>query len=67
MLLTNLTAEQQSVLKVIQLDHLTSTQILKKVDNVSMILSLYTILDELKMKGYVKSYRKQNLKFHYAT
>jgi hypothetical protein len=62
----NLTEEQLSVLNVIQQEPLTSFQILKKVDNVSMILSLYNIMDELKSKGAVKSYTKENIKYHIA-
>lgn len=66
MLLTNLTIEQQSVLNAIKEDHLTSSQILNKVEDVSMILSLYTILDELNNKGLIKNYKKHDLKYHYA-
>ena len=62
----NLTEQQLSVLNVIQQEPLTSFQILKRVDNVSMILSLYTIMDELKSKGAVKSYTKENIKYHIA-
>lgn len=62
----NLTKEQQSVLKAIQQKPLTSAQILEKVDNISMILSLYNIMDQLKNKGVLKSYVKQNVKYHYA-
>ncbi len=66
MLHTNLTVQEQSVLSVVQNEHLTSYQILNKVENVSMILFLYNILDELNQKGIVKSYRKQDAKYHYA-
>lgn len=62
----NLTEQQLSVLNVIKQEPLTSFQILKKVDNVSMILSLYTIMDQLKSKGAVKSYTKENIKYHIA-
>jgi Fe2+ or Zn2+ uptake regulation protein len=63
---TNLTATEQSVLSTVQAEHLTSFEILKKVDNISLILSLYNILDNLKSKGVLKSYVKQNRKYHYA-
>ena len=36
----NLTEQQKSVLDAVQKEPLTSFQILKKVDNISMILSL---------------------------
>lgn len=66
MLQSNLTAVEQSVLKVVQQEHLTSFEILKKVENVSLILSLYNILDGLNSKGMLKSYMKRNRKYHYA-
>lgn len=66
MMNSNLTATEQSVLRTVQQEHLTSFEILKKVENVSLILSLYNILDKLKSKGVLKSYVKQNRKYHYA-
>lgn len=62
----NLTPEQLSVLSVIKNQPLTSFEILNKVDNVSMILSLYNIMDELNSKGIVKSYMKKDKKYHIA-
>ena len=62
----NLTAQQMSVLNVIKEEPLTSFQILSKVKNVSMILSLYTIIDQLKSKGAIESYTKENVKYHIA-
>lgn len=64
--ITHLTAEEQSVLNAVQQEHLTSFEILKRVDNVSMILSLYNVLDKLKSKGVLKSYVKQDMKYHYV-
>lgn len=64
---SNLTATEQSVLDLVQKEHLTSFEILKRVDNVSMILSLYNILDNLKNKGVVNSYIKQNQKYYHYT
>ncbi|APZ47007.1 hypothetical protein BW723_12250 [Polaribacter reichenbachii] len=63
----NLTEQQKSVLKVIQTEPLTSFQILKRVENISMILSLYNIMDELKSKGALKSYTVENVKYHIAS
>lgn len=60
------TKEQQSVLNAIKEEPLTSFQILDKVENVSMILSLYNIMDQLKNKGVIKSYTKENIKYHYT-
>ena len=61
-----ITIRRESVVNVIKEDHLTSFEILKKVENVSMILSLYNVLDQLNNKGVIKSYIKQDLKYHYA-
>jgi len=62
-----LTEQQKSVLRVIKNKPLTSFQILKKVDNISTILSLYNVIDELKSKGVLKSYIKENMKYHIAS
>lgn len=67
MRLNNLTEQQLQVLNVIKEQPLTSFQILKKVDNISMILSLYNIMDELKSKGVLRSYTKENIKYHIAS
>jgi DNA-binding PadR family transcriptional regulator len=61
-----LTPEELSVLNTIKQQPLTSFEILKKVENISMILSLYTIIDQLKNKGVLKSYVKENTKYHIA-
>lgn len=63
----NLTAAEQSVLNAVSKKPLTSSEILKKVDNVPMILSLHNILDELKSKGVLKSFVKQDRKYHCAS
>lgn len=62
----NLTATETAVLNVIKDQPLTSFQILKKVESIPMILSLYTIIDDLKSKGIVKSYVEHNQKYHTA-
>jgi hypothetical protein len=61
-----LTSKQKTVLKALKNNHLTSFQILKKVENISLILVLYTIIDELKVLGVLKSYTKQDKKYHYT-
>lgn len=57
---------EQSVLNAVQKEHLTSYEILQRVEDVSMILSLYNILDKLSNKGILKSYVKQDTKYHYV-
>ncbi|WP_026778035.1 hypothetical protein [Polaribacter sp. Hel_I_88] len=66
MIQTTLSAEEQSVLNAVKTEHLTSFEILKKVESISMILSLYNIIDKLSTKGVLKSYMKQDRKYHYA-
>lgn len=63
---TNLTSSQITVLNALENQHLTSFQILKKVENISLILVLYTIIDELEGMGILKSYTKKKEKFHYT-
>lgn len=63
---TNLSENQLTVLRALENKHLTSFQILEKVDNISLILVLYNIMDELKDMGILKSYTKKNKKFHYT-
>ena len=61
-----LTTTQKNVIEALDKEHLTSSQILKKVDNISLILVLYNIMDELKGLGVLKSYIKKNEKYHYT-
>lgn len=63
---TNLNDLEQSVLNAVQKEHLTSYEILQRVEDVSMLLSLYNILDKLSNKGILKSYVKQDTKYHYV-
>ena len=63
---SNLNSVEQSVLEAVKKEHLTSFEILQRVDNVSMILSLYNVLDKLKSKGVLKSYVKKDVKYHYV-
>ena len=60
----NLTPVELAVVNLIKEQPLTSFQILKKVESISMILVLYTVIDNLKNKGFVKSYTEQNVKYH---
>lgn len=60
------TNNQLSVLSALNRDHLTTFQLLKRMDSVPMILKLYTILDELKEKGAVRSYMVEDTKYHCA-
>jgi hypothetical protein len=63
---TILTETELAVLNVIKEKPLTSFQILKQIDSINMILVLYSIMDELKGKGMVKSFVNDNVKYHYV-
>ena len=52
----------QAVIEALKENHLTSFQILKKIGNISLILILYNILDDLKSMGILKSYMKEGAK-----
>ena len=60
-----LSKKHREVIKVLKKEHLTSFQILNKIRNISLILVVYNILDELKSMGILKSYIKQDLTYHY--
>jgi Fe2+ or Zn2+ uptake regulation protein len=66
MIQRKLTKNQLSVLHVLNKEHLTSSQILKRIDSIPMILKLYSVLDELKAKGVVDNYMKGENKYHYT-
>tara|TARA_R110001606_G_scaffold172693_1_gene318895 strand:- start:761 stop:964 length:204 start_codon:yes stop_codon:yes gene_type:complete len=60
-----LSIDHQVVINELKKEPLTSFQILKKTQNVSLILVIYNILDELNSMGILKTYVKQNVKYHY--
>ncbi|MEN8702704.1 MAG: hypothetical protein ABF311_05825 [Polaribacter sp.] len=62
-----LSSEQSLVINALKKDHLTSYQLLKKIKSISLILVLYNILDDLRSMGILKSYMKQDSKFHYIS
>ncbi|WP_298781800.1 hypothetical protein [uncultured Polaribacter sp.] len=57
---------EQSVLNVIQKEPLTSFQILKRVETIPVILTLYNVMDRLKSNGLLKSFVNNNVKYYYA-
>ncbi|MBU3011706.1 hypothetical protein KO506_09855 [Polaribacter vadi] len=61
----NLTNRQLEVINELKNEHLTSFQILNRINSIKLILVVYNVLDELKNMGILKSYMKQNVKYHY--
>lgn len=61
--LTNLHKE---VIEVLEKEHLTSFEILNKIKNISVTIEVYGIIEELNKMGILKSYIKQDLKYHYV-
>jgi Fe2+ or Zn2+ uptake regulation protein len=53
-------------LSALKNEHLTSLEILQKVDSISGILNVYNMLDKLKEKEVVGSYVKNDRNYHYA-
>jgi Fe2+ or Zn2+ uptake regulation protein len=60
------TSKEQSVIALLQNEHLTSTEILNKAKTIPHILTLYSVLDQLRSKGVVDSYMKEGTKYHFA-
>ncbi|MAD98636.1 MAG: hypothetical protein CMB99_15040 [Flavobacteriaceae bacterium] len=60
-----LSEKHQSVLNALGDKHLSSFELFKKVDNISIILSLYSVIDDLNSMGLLNSYKKQNERYHY--
>lgn len=56
----------QAVITVLKKEHLTSFQILNKIKEISFTIEVYSIIDELNNMGILKSYVKQDLKYHYV-
>ncbi len=60
-----LSITHKEVIKVLKKDHLTSFEILNRIKNISLILVIYNIIDELKSMGILKTYVKEDTKYHY--
>jgi Fe2+ or Zn2+ uptake regulation protein len=60
------TPTQMSLLSALKNEHLTSLEILHKVDSISGILNVYNMLDKLKERKVVGSYVKNDRNYHYA-
>lgn len=60
------TSKEQSVINALQEKHLTSYEILQRVEGISLLLVLYRILDQLHNKGALLSYMKEDRKYHYV-
>ena len=61
-----LTPSQKSLLSALKNEHLTSLEILHKVDSISGILNVYSMLDQLKENEVVGSYVKNDINYHFA-
>ena len=65
MITKGLSKSHQSVLNALIDKNLTSFELFKKVDNISIILSLYNVIDDLKNMGLLNSYNKKDERYHY--
>ena len=57
--------EEKSILHALKNEQLTSLQILKKVDSISHILKVYSLLEGLNSKGLVSGHVIRNMKYHH--
>ena len=62
-----LSLNEKNILDALNKQHLTSIQILNRIESISLILHVYTLLDDLSSKGYITSYVKKDVKYHYAS
>ncbi|MFD2568691.1 hypothetical protein [Pseudotenacibaculum haliotis] len=60
------TPKQQSVLAVMGDQHLTSKEILDKVEGINLLLELYPALEALRNYGAIHSYNQGEYKYHCA-
>ncbi len=60
------TPKQQSVLAVMGDQHLTSKEILDKVEGMNLLLELYPTLEALRNYGAIQSYNEGEYKYHCA-
>ena len=60
-----LSPEEKSILHALKNEALTSLQILKRVDSISHILKVYSLLEGLNSKGLVSSHVIKNMKYHH--
>ena len=61
-----LSLNEKNILNTLSKKHLTSVQILNRVESISLILKVYSVLEDLSSKGYTTSYLKKGLKYHYV-
>jgi DNA-binding PadR family transcriptional regulator len=62
-----LSLNEKNILDALNKEHLTSIQILNRIESISLILHVYTLLDDLSSKGYITSYVKKDVKYHHAS
>ena len=59
-----LSLNEKNILDALNKEHLTSVQILNRIESISLILQVYSLLDGLSSKGYITSYVKKDVKYH---
>ncbi len=59
-----LSLNEKNILDALNKEHLTSVQILNRLESISLILHVYSLLDDLSSKGFITSYVKKDVKYH---
>ena len=62
----HLSTMQNKVLKAINEEHLTSFQIFNRITSASLIIAVYIVIDEVKNMGFLDSYIKKGLMYHFV-
>lgn len=62
-----LNSNEERVINALRIRSLTSRELLSQTQHIPHILKLYSVLDELRCKGLIKSYAKGNRKYHYIS
>jgi len=62
-----LSLNEKNILNIISKEHLISIQIFNRIESISLILQVYSILEDLSSKGYITSYVKNDVRYHFVS
>ena len=62
-----LSLNEKNILNIISKEHLISIQIFNRIESISLILQVFSILEDLSSKGYITSYVKNDVRCHFVS
>jgi len=62
-----LSLNEKNILNIISKEHLISIQIFNRIESISLILQVFSILEDLSSKGYITSYVKNDVRYHFVS